>query len=125
MAGTSISRKPSSRNELPPEQANAELETLLEEHGRLHFSRLNKPIEDLGPKRLTKTDRHMEANGLVSRTVLPDIWAERHRVAINQARETFREPRSATKTKWRNTSPAPQTSSGCVKSAQYWLKGPI
>jgi DNA-binding HxlR family transcriptional regulator len=86
---------------------------VLEEHGRLRFTRLAELIGDVSQKMLTKTVRQMEADGLVSRTIFPVIpprveyeltdlgrslgeafcgvwiWAERHRQAILQARKTF------------------------------------
>ena len=95
---------------------------VLEEHGRLRFTKLGELIGGVSQKMLTKTVRQMEADGLVSRTVFPVIpprveyeltdlghslgeafcgvwiWAERHRKAILKARESFRE-RSEARTK--------------------------
>lgn len=88
---------------------------VLEEHGRLRFTRLGELIGGVSQKMLTKTIRQMEADGLVSRTVFPVIpprveyeltdlgrslgeafcgvwiWAERNRESIRKARETFRQ----------------------------------
>ena len=90
------------------------LETLAE-HGRLRFTRLAGLVAGISQKMLTKTLRQMEADGLVARTVhavvpprveyeLTDLgrslgqafcgvwlWAERHREAIEAARQAFRE----------------------------------
>lgn len=90
------------------------LETL-EEHGRLRFTRLGELVGGISQKMLTKTVRQMEADGLVVRTVYPVIpprveyeltelgrslsaafcgvwvWAEEHREAIREARQTFQE----------------------------------
>jgi DNA-binding HxlR family transcriptional regulator len=87
----------------------------LEEHGRMRFTRLGEFIGGVSQKMLTKTLRQMEADGLVSRTVFPVIpprveyqlttlghslgeafcgvwiWAERHREAIEKARNRFQE----------------------------------
>jgi DNA-binding HxlR family transcriptional regulator len=86
---------------------------VLEEHGRLRFTKLGELIGGVSQKMLTKTVRQMEADGLISRTVFPVIpprveydltplgrslgeafcgvwiWAERHRAAIMRARKTF------------------------------------
>lgn len=86
---------------------------VLEEHGRLRFSRLGELIGGVSQKMLTKTVRQMEADGLVARTVYPVIpprveyeltamgrsltsafcgvwiWAEKNRGAIHKARENF------------------------------------
>lgn len=88
---------------------------VLEEHGRLRFSRLGELIGGVSQKMLTKTVRQMEADGLVLRTVYPVIpprveyeltdmgrslgaafcgvwtWAEKHRAAIKKARKSFQE----------------------------------
>jgi DNA-binding HxlR family transcriptional regulator len=87
----------------------------LTEHCRLRFTRLGKLIGGVSQKMLTKTVRQMEADGLVSRTVFPVIpprveyeltnlgnslgeafcgvwiWAEKHRGAIMQARNSIQE----------------------------------
>ena len=86
---------------------------VLEEHGRLRFTRLGELIGDVSQKMLTKTLRQMEADGLVTRTVFPVvpprveyelttlghslgrafcgvwIWAEQNQAAIMQARQDF------------------------------------
>lgn len=88
---------------------------VLEEHGRLRFTRLGELIGDVSQKMLTKTVRQMEADGLVARTVFPVIpprveyeltdmgrslgsafcgvwiWAEQHRGAIHKARKAFQQ----------------------------------
>ena len=135
LASTKTKRKPLAHSEVrkgPPEQDDPELEALvreiigrvadkwtmlvlevLEEHGRLRFTKLSELIGDVSQKMLTKTVRQMEADGLVSRTVFPVIpprveyeltdlghslgeafcgvwiWAERNRKAVMRARETF------------------------------------
>lgn len=85
----------------------------LHEHGRLRFTQISDLIGNISQKMLTKTLRHMEADGLVSRTVFPVIpphveyeltemgeslgeafcgvwlWAEKHREAIFKARDNF------------------------------------
>jgi DNA-binding HxlR family transcriptional regulator len=89
------------------------LETI-EEHGRLRFNRLADLIGGVSQKMLTKTLRQMEADGLVVRTVYPEVpprveyeltalgeslgeafcgvwlWAERNRKSILKARQAFR-----------------------------------
>ena len=45
----------------------------LTEHGRLRFTRLGTLIGGVSQKKLTKTVRQMEADGLVSHTVFPVI----------------------------------------------------
>ena len=88
---------------------------VLEEHGRLRFTRLGELVGGISQKMLTKTVRQMEADGLVARTIFPVIpprveyeltemgdslgaafcsvwiWAEEHREAIETARTAFRE----------------------------------
>lgn len=88
---------------------------ILEEHGKLRFTRIGELIGDISQKMLTKTLRQMESDGLVIRTVHPVIpphvdyeltdmgrslgaafcgvwiWAEEHRERIEQARKAFRE----------------------------------
>jgi len=138
MGNVSEHREASSRNEVRrpalPEQDNPELEALvreiigrvadtwtmlvlevLEEHGRLRFTRLGELIGGVSQKMLTKTVRQMEADGLVTRTVFPVIpprveyeltdlgrslgaafcgvwiWAEQHQEAIKKARKAFQE----------------------------------
>jgi DNA-binding HxlR family transcriptional regulator len=86
---------------------------VLEEHGRLRFTRLGELIGGISQKMLTKTIRQMEADGLVLRTVYPVIpprveyeltelgrslgeafcgvwhWSEQHREAILESRKAF------------------------------------
>jgi DNA-binding HxlR family transcriptional regulator len=88
---------------------------VLEEHGRLRFTRLGELIGGISQKMLTKTIRQMEADGLVLRTVHPVIpprveyeltdmgrslgeafcgvwhWSEQHREAILESRKAFQE----------------------------------
>ncbi len=90
------------------------LETLTE-HGRLRFTRLGQLVTGISQKMLTKTLRQMEESGLVKRTIYPVIppkvdyeltglglslseafcgvwiWAEKHRNAIETARQAFRQ----------------------------------
>ncbi len=86
---------------------------VLAEHGRQRFTRIGALIGGISQKMLTKTLRQMEADGLVTRTVLPVIpphveyeltslglslgeafcgvwiWAEKNRAAIEAARSAF------------------------------------
>lgn len=86
---------------------------VLEQEGRLRFTRLADLIGGISQKMLTKTLRQMEADGLVERTVYPVVppkveyeltamghslgeafcgvwlWAEANRVAIAKARAAF------------------------------------
>ncbi|SHF57784.1 transcriptional regulator, HxlR family [Kaistia soli DSM 19436] len=86
---------------------------VLAEHGRQRFTRIGELIGGISQKMLTKTLRQMEADGLVTRTVLPVIpphveyeltslglslgeafcgvwiWAEQNRAAIEAARCAF------------------------------------
>lgn len=86
---------------------------VLEQHGRLRFTRLGELIGGISQKMLTKTLRQMEADGLVERTVYPVVpprveyeltalglslgeafcgvwlWAEANRDAIARARAAF------------------------------------
>jgi len=88
---------------------------VLEEHGRLRFTRIGELIGGVSQKMLTKTLRQMEADGLVVRTVFPVIpprveyeltglgqslsaafcgvwtWAEKHRATILKSRKAFDE----------------------------------
>jgi DNA-binding HxlR family transcriptional regulator len=88
---------------------------VLAEHGKLRFTRLGDLIGGVSQKMLTKTLRQMEADGLLTRTVLPVIpphveyeltdlglslgaafcgvwiWAEQNRTAIEAARKVFQE----------------------------------
>lgn len=92
---------------------------VLEEHGRVRFTRLGQFVGGISQKMLTKTVRQMESDGLVKRTVYPVIpprveyeltplgrslsaafcgvwiWAEAHYDEINRARETFRRQKTA------------------------------
>jgi DNA-binding HxlR family transcriptional regulator len=85
----------------------------LHEHGRLRFTKLGDSIGGVSQKMLTKTLRHMEADGLVTRKVFPVIpprveyeltgmgmslgeafcgvwvWAEKHRDEIQKSRTVF------------------------------------
>lgn len=86
---------------------------VLEQHGRLRFTKLGTLMGGISQKMLTKTLRQMEADGLVERTVYPVVpprveyeltalgaglsmafcpvwqWAEANRDAIMQARAAF------------------------------------
>lgn len=86
---------------------------VLEQEGRLRFTRLGELMGGISQKMLTKTLRQMEADGLVSRTVYPVVpprveyaltelelglgeafcgvwqWAERNRGAVAAARAAF------------------------------------
>lgn len=86
---------------------------VLEEHGRLRFTRLGELVSGVSQKMLTKTLRQMEADGLVVRTVYPIVpprveyeltdlgrslteafcgvwvWAEMHREAVMRARRAY------------------------------------
>ncbi len=88
---------------------------VLEEHGRVRFTRLGELVGGVSQKMLTKTVRQMEADGLVKRTVYPVIpprveyeltalgrslgaafcgvwvWVETHHEEIERARRVFRE----------------------------------
>lgn len=92
---------------------------VLEEHGRLRFTRLGELIGGVSQKMLTKTLRQMEADGLLVRTVYPVVpprveyeltdmghslgaafcgvwlWAEENREAIARSREAFQEANRA------------------------------
>lgn len=46
---------------------------LLAEHGELRFTRLSKLLKGVSQKMLTQTLRHMERDGLVTRTVHPVV----------------------------------------------------
>lgn len=86
---------------------------VLEQEGKLRFTRLSEMIGGISQKMLTKTLRQMEADGLVERTVYPVVppkveyeltamghslgeafcgvwlWAEANRAAIAQSRLAF------------------------------------
>ncbi len=91
---------------------------ILEERGPLRFSRIGEAVDGISQKMLTQTLRHMERDGLVTRTVYPVvppkveyaltpmgntlsaafcgvwIWAEKHLAAIEDSRAAFdRRPR--------------------------------
>lgn len=123
-------------NETPPSEVSPELEALvveiigrvadkwtmlileeLHEHGVLRFSQLGRQVVGVSQKMLTQTLRLMERDGLVKRTVYPQvppkveyhltdmgeglgrafcgvwIWAERNRAAIEVARASFDDKR--------------------------------
>ena len=87
---------------------------VLEEHGRVRFTRLGELVGGVSQKMLTKTVRQMEYDGLVRRTVYPVIpprveyeltelgrslgaafcgvwvWVETHHEEIGHARQVFR-----------------------------------
>ncbi len=46
---------------------------LLEENGTMRFNELSREIEDVSQKMLTVTLRTLEADGLVKRTVFPEV----------------------------------------------------
>ncbi|MGN0188621.1 MAG: winged helix-turn-helix transcriptional regulator [Candidatus Cryptobacteroides sp.] len=46
---------------------------ILSENGRTRFNRLGKLIPDISPKVLSSTLQTLEADGLVSRTVFPEV----------------------------------------------------
>lgn len=46
---------------------------VLEENGKTRFNELSKEIEDVSQKMLTVTLRTLEADGLVKRTVFPEV----------------------------------------------------
>lgn len=88
---------------------------VLEQNGRLRFTRIGDLVGDISQKMLTKTLRRMEADGLVQRTIFPVIpprveyeltemgqslgeafcpvwlWAHKNRAEIERARQAFRE----------------------------------
>jgi DNA-binding HxlR family transcriptional regulator len=81
--------------------------------GPMRFSELRRSIEGISQRMLTLTLRGLERDGLITRTVFPEIpprvdyeltrlgntllepisalaaWAEQHRTAIQEAREAF------------------------------------
>lgn len=89
----------------------------LHEHGDLRFGQLQHLCEGISPKMLTQTLRAMEQDGLVSRTIYPEIppkvvyaltdlglslgaafcgvwkWAAANRTRIEEARAKFAEPK--------------------------------
>jgi len=46
---------------------------LLQENGKMRFNELSREIEDVSQKMLTVTLRSLEADGLVKRTVFPEV----------------------------------------------------
>lgn len=86
---------------------------ILGEEEKLRFNELNKEIEDVSQKMLTVTLRTLEADGLVKRTIYPEVpprveyeitplgkslvphihslsdWAAEHLPAIQESRERF------------------------------------
>ncbi|MGW9028881.1 winged helix-turn-helix transcriptional regulator [Streptomyces sp. NPDC055722] len=82
-------------------------------HGPIRFTELERSIEGISRRMLTLTLRNLERDGLVTRTVHPTVppkveyeltpiaeelhatllsltdWAERHRVAIAEARAVY------------------------------------
>lgn len=86
---------------------------VLAEHGHLRFTQLMAKVGGVSQKMLTKTVRQMEADGLLIRTVYPQVppkveycltemgvslgeafcgvwlWAERHRQHIETARQDY------------------------------------
>lgn len=105
---------------------------VLAEHGTLRFTQLGRHVEGISQKMLTQTLREMEREGLLQRTVYPEVppkveyrltdlglelgeafcgvwlWAERNLAAIEQARTTF-DRRMA-----RASSPGPGQRSGPI-----------
>lgn len=85
----------------------------LAEHGCLRFNQLTAKVGNVSQKMLTKTVRQMEADGLLVRTVYPQVppkveyrltemgmslgeafcgvwlWAERHQQSIEAARQAY------------------------------------
>ncbi len=86
---------------------------VLTEQGEVRFTQLSKSVEGISQKMLTQTLRHMERDGLVTRTVYPVVppkveyrltplglglgaafcgvwvWASENLQAVEQARHTF------------------------------------
>ncbi|MFC3852126.1 winged helix-turn-helix transcriptional regulator [Salinispirillum marinum] len=84
----------------------------------LRFSALRREIEDISPRMLAQTLRHLEKDGLVSRQVYPTVpprveyrmtplghsffdplqhliqWADEHHEQVRQAREAYVAPES-------------------------------
>ncbi len=87
----------------------------LNDHGTMRFTDIGRTVGDISQKMLTKTLRHMEADGLLERRVHPVIpphvdytltemgrslggafcgvwmWAEAHHAEIEASRQAFRE----------------------------------
>ena len=88
---------------------------VLNEHGRVRFTRLGELVGGVSQKMLTKTVRQMEFDGLLKRTVYPVVpprveyeltelgsslgaafcgvwtWAEKYHGEVERARQAFRE----------------------------------
>jgi DNA-binding HxlR family transcriptional regulator len=86
---------------------------VLEENGPTRFSAIGKAVDGISQKMLTQTLRHMERDGLVTRTVFPVVpprvdyaltpmgntlsaafcgvwvWAEKHLSEVDAARQAF------------------------------------
>lgn len=86
---------------------------VLEENGPTRFSAIGKAVDGISQKMLTQTLRHMERDGLVTRTVFPVVpprvdyaltpmgntlsaafcgvwvWAEKHLGEVDAARQAF------------------------------------
>jgi DNA-binding HxlR family transcriptional regulator len=86
----------------------------LGENGKMRFNQLNKEIEDISQKMLTVTLRTLEADGLVKRTIYPEVpprveyeitelsrsllphiqnlvgWAKENMPQITESREKFK-----------------------------------
>jgi DNA-binding HxlR family transcriptional regulator len=86
---------------------------ILSGNGKLRFNEINKMMTDISQKMLTVTLRTLEADGLVSRKIFPEIpprveyeltdmgkslvphikglsdWADEHLTAINKSRKKF------------------------------------
>ena len=93
---------------------------VLNEHGRVRFTRLGELVGGVSQKMLTKTVRQMEYDGLLKRTVYPVVpprveyeltelgdslgaafcgvwtWAERYHGQVEQARKAFRDREAGT-----------------------------
>jgi DNA-binding HxlR family transcriptional regulator len=94
---------------------------VLAEKGELRFTRLSEQVEGISQKMLTQTLRHMERDGLLTRTVHPVVppkveyrltplgaslgaafcgvwlWAEKHLEQVERARQAFDQKAAAAK----------------------------
>jgi DNA-binding HxlR family transcriptional regulator len=94
---------------------------VLAEKGELRFTRLSELVEGISQKMLTQTLRHMERDGLLTRTVHPVVppkveykltplgaslgaafcgvwlWAEKHLEQVEKARQAFDQKAAAAK----------------------------
>ena len=94
----------------------------LHEHGTVRFGQLGNLVGDISQKMLTQTLRHMERDGLVTRTVHPIIpprvdyaltdlgaslgeafcgvwvWAHKHHAQIEAARQAFNDRKATRRT---------------------------